>query len=142
MDSNRSSSGPEGTTGSAEIIARLRNATSATELPQREIKTWCVIATASSLLPESDPTKSLEASSQRFNVSGISLQTRPKATQRSKRIQNFLTDRISAKVPSQLGMKLRMPSFRILMPSKFFVNANFLATSQKPSFYVPLVAVA
>jgi hypothetical protein len=136
MDSNRSSSGPEGTTGSAEeIIARARAVKSATELLRGEAKTWCAIVTAPSLGPEGDPTKSLEVSSQRLSVSGISLQTKPKARQSSNRIENSLTERISVKVPSQqLGLKLWAASFSILMASRFLVNTSFLATSREPGF--------
>src|SRR6516165_10757129 len=102
MDSNRSSSGPEGTTGSAEgVIAIVRIAKSATELPGREAKTWCTIVTAPSLGPQGDATKSLEASSQRLSISGISLQTRPKARQKSNKKENSLRERITLKASSQ-----------------------------------------
>jgi len=126
MDSNCSSSGPEGTTGSAEgVIARVRIAKSATELPGREAKTWCTIVTAPSLGPQGDATKSLEVSSQRLSVSGNSLQTRPRARQKSNKKENSLRERITVKVSSQqLGLKLWAASFSILMASRFLVNAG------------------
>src|SRR5215472_8465890 len=113
MDSNRSSSGPEGTTGSAEgVIARVRIAKSATALPGREAKTWCTIVAAPSLGPQGDAVKSLEASSQRLSISGISLQTRPKARQKTNNRENFLRERITANVSSQQsGLKLYAASF-------------------------------
>src|SRR6476660_2501768 len=108
MDSNRRSSGPEGTTGSAEeIIARIRTAKSATELPRREAKTSCAIVTAPSLGAAGDSTKSLEVSSQSLSISGSSPQTRPRARLKSKRMGNSLKERISVEVSSkQMGLKL------------------------------------
>src|SRR3974377_83469 len=100
MDSNRSSSGPEGTTVSVEgVTSIVPIAKSATELPGREAKTGCTIVTAPSLGPQGDATKSLEASSQRLSISGISMQTRPKARQKSNQNEHPLRERITVNYP-------------------------------------------
>jgi len=126
MDSNRSSSGPQGTTSSAEeITARFRNATSA-RAPQRgEIEIWCVIRKAPSLGLEGDPTKSLEVSSQSSNISGISLQTRQNTRQKIKSMQNLLSLVISIKLP---GCETRWLIFWILIAGKFVVKTNSSAS--------------
>src|SRR5262245_38416209 len=101
MDSNCSSI-PEGITGSAEgIIAIARTAKSTSELPGGEAKACSVIVAAPSLGPECGATKSLEVSSQRLVDSGISEQAKPKARQKSSRIENPLRESISLRVPSQ-----------------------------------------
>src|SRR5579863_3223771 len=112
MDSNRNSSGPEVTAGWAEgTSARARSAKSPTEQPWRAAKIWCAIATTASLGPEGDPTKSLEVSSRRLSVSGISLQTRERAREKSNRIENALIGQLISVTASsqQLGLKSRRP---------------------------------
>lgn len=136
MDSNRRSSEPEIVGSAEEFVARLRNSRSATELPRREIKSSCAICAAPGLGQEGDATKSLEVSSTRFNISGMSLQARPKARQRI--MQNLVRDRICRYVPLPTNRrKLWTSSLRIITFGKSPVK---LIAGARPESLCPQTA--
>jgi hypothetical protein len=99
MESNRRRSGPEGSAGCLQGMSGRLEGVTVGAASCRGFASRRAVCTLPILGPGSDTRKSLEVSSYSLSDSGISLQIRPKASEKTRRRQNLPRNRIGNELP-------------------------------------------
>lgn len=99
MESNRRRFCPEGSAGWAQRMSGRLGNVAVGAASCRGFASRRAVCTLPILGPGPDTRKSLEVSSYSLSDSGISLQIRPKASEKTRRMQNLPRNRIANEVP-------------------------------------------